>query len=246
MANDTVRDQELDVPSSELMSQSEVGESCNDGNALLTAMGGGKTNDEFMDDESSPKASSKLTPRKAIIAGIVIGGGGMIYGMRAYEIKQGMDMEPLVAISVLDVATTLTPLTLEQEAVLASLRQSANPFQPAPDLPRNPLELESHQDQPVVDEPNIPVGPDIKALTLGYTQIFESLHLSSVILSGGVPVAVVNHKAVTVGDLVGDKFVVREIARDHNSSTMYVKVELVGYDPAVDGAQLILHMNSGR
>lgn len=246
MADDTTRNQELDVPSSELMSQDEMGESTNDGNALLTALGGGKPDDEFMDDEPSPKASSKLTPRTAIIAGIVIGGGGMIYGMRSYEIKQGMDMEPLIAISVLDVATTQTRLTPQQEAVLASLRQSVSPFEPAPDLSRNPLELEGHEPEAVVEETHELLGPDIKALTLGYTKIFESLHLSSVIPSGRVPVAVVNRTTVVVGAIVGDHFEILEIAKDDRTNNMYVKVELVGYDPAVDGVQLILHINSGR
>lgn len=246
MADGNTQDTALDVPSSELMSQDELGESSNDGNALLTALGGGAADDEFMDDESSHKTGGKLTPRIAIIAGIVIGGGGMIYGMRQYEIKQGMDMAPLVSIPKYDVALNSKPLTDNEERVLASLRVSANPVQPAPDLGRNPLELDGHEDKTVVDTPDIPVGPDIEALTREYTRIFETLHLSSVIPSGRVPVAVVNRKPVVVGDMVAECFMVREIARNTSTNNMYVRVELVGYDPAVDGVELILHINSGR
>lgn len=246
MAHETKQDQALDVPSSELMSQDAIGESSHDGNALLTALGGGGvSDDEFVDDEPLSKTGSKLTPRTAIIAGIVIGGGGMIYGMREYEIKQGMNMEPLVAIPIMNGVASSAPMTDKQELVLASLRASAHPLEPAPDLTRNPLELEGQADQTVVEEPIIPAGPDIEALTLAYMRIFESLHLSSVIPSGRVPVAVVNRKAVVVGNTVGDYFAVREIAKDARTNNMYVKVELVGYDPAVDGTELILHIRPG-
>ncbi|MCH8864393.1 MAG: SPOR domain-containing protein [Chloroflexi bacterium] len=72
MAHETKQDQALDVPSSELMSQDAIGESSHDGNALLTALGGGGvSDDEFVDDEPLSKTGSKLTPRTAIMSHVL-------------------------------------------------------------------------------------------------------------------------------------------------------------------------------
>jgi hypothetical protein len=245
MSHDMIEDNALDVPNKELVSQDEIGDGRSEGNALLKAMGGGAGSEEFFDDDTSIKASSKVTPRAVIIAVIAVLGGGMIYAMREYEIKQGMimDVNPTM---IFDTTAQVKPLSRAQEHVLSNLRASVMPAIPAPNLQQNPMELEQQNVPTVVDNsvPTVHAGPDIESLTNDFMAIFDKLQVSSIVPSGNVRVAVVNRKAVTIGATIEDIFVVRDIAIDPVSRKSYVMVELVGFDPAVDGAELILHIRS--
>ncbi len=244
MSHDVNQDQMLDVPNSELVSQDELDSGRGEGNALLAALGGGSGPDDFLDDDGSSQSGSKITPRAAIIAGIAVLGGGMIYGMRQYEIRQGMSMQISPTMSI-ETSAQVTPLTRRQEDVLLMLRASVGPAVTAPNLRQNPMELEE-QSAPAVagTTPTVQVGPDIEALTKEFMKAFDSLKMTSVVPTGRMPMCVINQKAVTVGATVGEYFKIREIAKDPTSHKMYVKVELAGFDPAVDGAELILQMRS--
>lgn len=245
MSQSSSRDQELEVPGGELMSQDDMPDANAGGdNSLLTALGGGGGDDDFMDEELSLKSASKLTPRAAIIAGIIVVGGGMIFGMRQYEIKQGMIMDVVGSFPDFSVNANDTALSAEQQVVLDNLRASVNATFSPPDLPTNPMELEGVEETQVA-EVDVPKGPDIEGLTEQYIRLFEGIVVTSIVPSGRVKVAVINKKPVVIGNVVADYFVVREIATDAETRNMYVKVELAGFDPAVDGAVLILHMRTG-
>ena len=231
--------------SGDIVAQDEFSEDTNSGNSVLSAMGGGggggDSDDEFFEDEYVPSSKKRFSTQTIIIALIAVFGGGLIWGMRWYEMQQGMKMG-FIDTAVLPDHSARASLTREQERVLAALQASADRRQAtAAPIEKNPFAMEDPT-EPVSTGPIGPVGSDVDALTRKYMKRVEALKVTSVVSTGAVPVAVVSGKVVQVGSILDNIFMVREIAMDETNNQMYVKIALVGFDPAVDGAELTLDM----
>ena len=237
-------EQGLAKSTGDIVAQDAFSEDTNSGNSALAAMGGGGgggSEDDFYEDEFVPSSKKRFSTQTIIIALIAVVGGGMIWGMRWYEMQQGMKMKFNDTAVLPDASARLT-LTREQERVLAALQASAEQRQiNAVAIDKNPFVMEGAA-EPVSAGPTQPVGPDIEALTRDYMRRFEALNMTSVVSTGAVPVAVVSGRVVQVGSILNDIFKVREIAIHETSNRMYVKVELVRFNPAVDGTELFLSM----
>ncbi|MCH9057388.1 MAG: hypothetical protein IIB55_02030, partial [Planctomycetes bacterium] len=231
-------EQGLAKSTGDIVAQDAFSEDTNSGNALLASMGGGGGDgpeDDVFEDEYVPSSKRRFSTQTIIIALIAVVGGGLIWGMRWYEMQQGMKMKFNDTAVLPDASARLT-LTREQERVLAALQASAEQRQiNAVAIDKNPFVMEGAA-EPVSAGPTQPVGPDIEALTRDYMRRFEALNMTSVVSTGAVPVAVVSGRVVQVGSILDDIFKVREIAKHETSNRMYVKIELVAYDPAVDGS----------
>lgn len=237
-------EQGLAKSTSDIVAQDAFSEDANSGNSVLAAMGGGGgggSEDDFYEDEFVPSSKRRFSTQTIIIALIAVVGGGLIWGMRWYEIQQGMKMKFNDTAVLPDASARLT-LTREQERVLAALQASAEERQiNAVAIHKNPFVMDE-PDEVVSTGPVEPVGPDINGLTRDYMKRFEALNVTSVISTGTVPVAVVSGRVVQVGSILDDIFKVREIAMHETSNHMYVKIELVRFNPAVDGTELFLSM----
>ncbi len=239
-------EQALAKSTGEIVAQDSFAEDASTGNALLTAMGGGGggsggPEDDIFEEEYVPSSKRRFSTQTVIIALIAVVGGGLIWGMRWYEMQQGMKLKIIEAPILPDAASRVT-LTPTQERVLATLQASAEQRQAtAAPIGKNPFVMEGPA-EPDSTGPAQPVGPDIEALTRDYMRRFEALTVTSVVSTGAVPVAVISGRVVQVGSVLDDIFKVQEIAKDETSNRMYVKIKLVGYDPAVDGSVLILSM----
>ncbi|MCH7791103.1 MAG: hypothetical protein IID31_02340 [Planctomycetes bacterium] len=237
-------EQGLAKSTGDIVAQDAFSEDTNSGNALLASMGGGGgggPEDDVFEDEYVPSSKRRFSTQTIIIALIAVVGGGMIWGMRWYEMQQGMKLQ-IIDTAVLPDASARLTLTREQERVLAALQASAEQRQiNAVAIDKNPFVMEGAA-EPVSAGPTQPVGPDIEALTRDYMRRFEALNMTSVVSTGAVPVAVISGRVVQVGSILDDIFKVREIAKHETSNRMYVKVELVRFNPAVDGTELFLSM----
>ncbi|MCH7484870.1 MAG: hypothetical protein IIA90_06950, partial [Chloroflexi bacterium] len=89
-------EQGLAKSTGDIVAQDAFSEDTNSGNSALAAMGGGGgggSEDDFYEDEFVPSSKKRFSTQTIIIALIAVVGGGMIWGMRWYEMQQGMKMK---------------------------------------------------------------------------------------------------------------------------------------------------------
>ena len=99
-----------------IVAQDAFSEDTNPGNALLASMGGGGgggPEDDVFEDEYVPSSKRRFSTQTIIIALIAVVGGGMIWGMRWYEMQQGMKLQIMDTAVLPDASTRLT-LTRDQ------------------------------------------------------------------------------------------------------------------------------------
>jgi hypothetical protein len=169
--------------------------------------------------EAEQAAKKTTIPPSVLLLGLVIAvAGGLLYGMRQIGLGVGLDFRLPEIDYPVDAGKAVVVRDERHQKVMNDLETSENILQvPLEELRRNPFRLGADP-QEIVAEPG--EDPAATAARLAaererqrqqeINRTLEAIEVNSV-LTGSVPLARINGKAVRIGDRVADVFIVRAI-----------------------------------